>query len=209
MPTTIFLMRHGATEANLADPPRLQGRKRNSPLTRFGVLQARAAGERVAGKEIAACYCSPLLRTAQTAEIVADGLGLTPIKEEGLIECDVGAWEGLDWQSIRYFDAYNYSRFMDDPTNFGFPRGETFLQVHRRATRTFESILRRHTGESVLIVSHYAVNRVYLAGVEGLQLDQHAIAALDSGSISVVTHDDAHVDYRSLEAAPRDVRRAA
>lgn len=209
MPTTIYLMRHGATEANLAAPPRLQGRKRNSPLTRFGILQAHAARDQLVGKQISACYTSPLLRAVQTAQIVSESLGLTPIVEQGLNECDVGTWEGLDWQSIRYFDAFHYSRFMNDPATFGYPRGETFLDVHRRAMQTFETILRRHEGQSILVISHYVVNRVYLAGVEGLHLDQHAIAALDSGSISEVTHDEPHIHYRSLEVAPYHERRAA
>ena len=34
--TTLYLIRHGATEANLATPPRIQGRRHDSPLARLG-----------------------------------------------------------------------------------------------------------------------------------------------------------------------------
>src|SRR6478735_7363194 len=69
--TTLYLIRHGATEANLASPPRLQGRKHNPPLARLGVRQAEATRDLLAIRPIEHCYTSPLLRAVQTAVIVA------------------------------------------------------------------------------------------------------------------------------------------
>src|SRR5580658_5450268 len=98
--TVMYLIRHGATEANLAQPPILQGRRINPPLARLGVRQAEATREFLAIRPIEHCYCSPLVRAVQTAEIVGGAHGLTPEAVESLTECDVGRWEGLDWQSI-------------------------------------------------------------------------------------------------------------
>ena len=36
--TILYLIRHGATEANLARPARIQGRRHNPPLARIGPL---------------------------------------------------------------------------------------------------------------------------------------------------------------------------
>src|SRR6516162_221368 len=114
MPTLLYLIRHGATEANLARPPRLQGRRHNPPLARLGVRQAEATRDFLAAHPIRHCYCSPLLRAFQTAAIVAAPHGISPVPLDNLAECDVGRWEGLDWQTIRYLDAENYQRFQSN-----------------------------------------------------------------------------------------------
>src|SRR5262249_50549313 len=105
MKTVLYLLRHGATEANLAEPYRLQGRRHNPPLARLGIRQAEATRDFLAIRAIDQCYCSPLLRAFQTASIVAAPHGLSPQPLEALTECDIGRWEGLDWQAIRYLDA--------------------------------------------------------------------------------------------------------
>ena len=69
--TVLYLIRHGATEANLARPARIQGRRHNPPLARLGVRQAEATRDFLAIRPIDHCYCSPLLRAVQTAAIVA------------------------------------------------------------------------------------------------------------------------------------------
>src|SRR5215468_7808910 len=69
--TVLYLIRHAATEANLARPARLQGRRHNPPLARLGIRQAEATRDFLASYSIQHCYCSPLLRAMQTAAIVA------------------------------------------------------------------------------------------------------------------------------------------
>src|ERR1700732_4521643 len=108
MKTTMYLLRHGATEANLARPARLQGRRHDPALARLGIRQAEATRDFLAIRPIDYCYCSPLLRAVQTAAIVAAPHGLSPKPLEALTECDVGRWEGLDWQAVRRLGAGDY-----------------------------------------------------------------------------------------------------
>src|SRR5207302_8887335 len=108
----------------------------------------------------------------QTASIVAAPHRLAPQPLAALTECDVGRWEGLDWQSIRYFDAESYRNFMSNPAAHGYPGGESFADVYHRAAPAFEELLVRHAGESILVVAHHVVNRTYLAGLLGMPLDQ-------------------------------------
>ena len=74
-----------------------------------------------------------LAGAVQTASLVAAPHGLAPVALDELIECDVGSWEGLDWQAIRRLDADGYRRFHADPAEFGYPGGESFRTVHERA----------------------------------------------------------------------------
>jgi broad specificity phosphatase PhoE len=199
--TTLYLIRHGATEANLASPPPIQGRRHDPPLARLGVRQAEATRNFLAIRPIDHCYTSPLLRAAQTAAIVAAPLGLTPVPLEALTECNVGRWEGLDWPTVRYLDAAGYESFQANPAQFGFPGGESFADVHDRVTPAIDELLARHAGGSVLVVAHHIVNRTYLAGLLGLGPDLARQVVLDNCGISVVVRQGEKTTVGTLNAA--------
>jgi broad specificity phosphatase PhoE len=201
MRTILYLIRHGATEANLARPPRLQGCRHNPPLARAGIRQAEATRDFLAGRPIRHCYSSPLLRAVQTATIVAAQHGLAPEPVEALTECDVGRWEGLDWQAIRYLDADACERFRNNPAEHGFPGGETLADVARRVTPVFEELLQAHEGQSVLVVSHGIVNRTYLSGLLGLTPGPTRQLTLDNCGISVVVREHGRTEVGTLNAA--------
>ncbi len=199
--TIMYLIRHGATEANLARPPRLQGRRHNPPLARLGVRQAEATRDLLAIRPIDRCYSSPLLRAMQTAAIVAAPHGLSPQPLEALTECDVGRWEGLDWQAIRDLDSEGFHRFQANPAEFGYPGGESFRDVHDRVTPALDDLLQVHACESILVVAHHIVNRTYLARLLGLTPDQAKQVTLDNCGISVVVRDSAQTMVNTLNAA--------
>jgi broad specificity phosphatase PhoE len=201
MRTVLYLLRHGATEANLELPATLQGRKRNLALARLGIRQAEATRDFLAVRPIDHCYSSPLLRAVQTATIVAAPHGLSPIPLDALTECDVGLWEGLDWPTIRdrYPDAHG--RFMARPGDFGYPGGESYSDVYRRVRAAMEDLLARHAGDHILVVGHHVVNRTYLAGVLGLDPNQARQVTLDNCGISVVVRDGALTSIHTLNAA--------
>jgi broad specificity phosphatase PhoE len=201
MSTVLYLIRHAATEANLATPPRLQGRGVNPSLARLGVRQAVATRDFLGIRPIDHCYCSPLLRAVETATIVATPHGIKPQPLEGLIECDVGRWEGLDWHTIRNTDPEAYHRFMSNPMDNGYPDGESFGDVHRRAASALEQVLEAHKGEAILVVAHHVVNRTYLAGLLGLAPDRARQVTLDNCGISVVVRDQEKTTVTTLNAA--------
>jgi broad specificity phosphatase PhoE len=197
----MFLLRHAATDANLAQPARLQGRRQNPPLAAVGIRQAELTRDFLAVRAIDHCYCSPLLRAVQTATIVAGPHEITPVPHEDLIECDVGMWESLDWQFIRQSDPERYQRFMINPAQFGYPGGETFGDVYRRVSVVLEQLLQKHEGESLLVVGHHVVNRTYLAGLLGLGPDQARHVKLDNCGISVVVRGSTETTVTTLNAA--------
>ena len=201
MRTILYLLRHGATEANLAEPPYLQGRRHDPALARLGVRQAEATRDFLAIRPIDHCYCSPMLRAVQTAAIVAAPHGLSPQPLEALTECDVGRWEGLDWQAIRYLDAEAYQRFMDNPAEHGYPGGESFAEVYQRVAPALEELLNGHAGQSVLVVAHHTVNRAYLAGLMGLSLSQARQVTLDNCGISVIVRQGDETAVSTVNAA--------
>jgi broad specificity phosphatase PhoE len=199
--TVLYLIRHGATEANLARPARIQGRRHNPPLARLGVRQSEATRDFLAIRPVDHCYSSPLLRAMQTATIVAAPHGLAPQPLDDLTECDVGRWEGLDWQTVRYLDAEGYQRFHANPATFGYPGGESFRDVFERVAPALDQLLRQHAGESILVVGHHVVNRTYLASLLGLTPDQARQVILDNCGISVVLREADQPIVHTLNAA--------
>jgi broad specificity phosphatase PhoE len=202
MQTIMYLIRHGATEANLAKPTRLQGQRHNPVLARLGIRQAELTRDFLAVRPIDHCYCSPLLRAVQTATIIAAPHGLSPLPLEELTECDMGNWEGMDWQEIRYLDADGYQKFANDPGGFAYPGGESLAAVYSRATTCLHQLLTRHAGQSILVVAHHLINRTYLAGLLGLDSGPAQQMTLDNCGISVVTRsEDGKTNVGTLNAA--------
>jgi broad specificity phosphatase PhoE len=189
-PTTLYLLRHGATEANLVDPPRLQGRRSDPPLAAVGVLQAQAARDRLAPVPLVACWCSSLRRAVQTATVVAAPHRLTPQPLEALTECDLGNWEGRSWDEVRQADPERYAHFRADPARYPHPGGESLEQAHARVAPPLEGLLDAYPGQNLLVVSHHVVLRVYLAGLLGLSPGRAREMTLPNGAFAVVVRDD-------------------
>src|SRR5512136_175280 len=91
-----LLVRHGETDYN--KKMHLPGRIPGVHLNNKGRLQAQSIADKLSMVPIKAIYSSPLERTLETAEPLANALKLTVIPTSGLLEVDSGEWQG---QSIR------------------------------------------------------------------------------------------------------------
>ena len=85
--THLLLARHGETDWNRIG--RWQGQA-DPPLNEMGRRQAAELAERLVGQGISAIHTSDLLRASETAQVVAERLGLTVEEDLGLREIDVG-----------------------------------------------------------------------------------------------------------------------
>lgn len=200
MRTTLFLIRHAATPANLQKPAKLQGCRANPDLHPVGVRQAVATRDFLAIRPIDFLYSSPLKRSLRTAEIIAQPHGLNPVAVEALTECDVGAWEGRSWEEIKQAEPDLYARYHADPSVQGYRGGENFRQVHDRAARAIDEILNRHAGTTVVVVSHHVVARTYLAGVMGLGPGRARAVSLANCGISVVHREQGKTTVATVNA---------
>ncbi|WP_431889350.1 histidine phosphatase family protein [Nocardiopsis alba] len=182
-PTRLALLRHGRTP--LSVERRFAGRG-DIPLTEEGHAQAEAAARRLAGAGIDVVVSSPLLRTRQTAGYAADLLGLPIEEDEGFVETDFGAWEGLTFGEASERDPEAVRSWLADPET-GPPGGESFAEVARRVGAARDALLERHRGRRVLVVSHVTpikivVQQALLAPIEALyrmHLDTACVSEVD------------------------------
>jgi len=182
----VYLIRHGATEHNLAQPPRLQGRRLDAPLAPEGRWQAERTAQLLANAQLQAVYTSPLLRARQTAQLIALPHQAPLYEVKDLVEIDVGQWEGMDWAAIRQLDPQWCELFEADAGQYGYPDGENFQQVQQRAVPVLRQIVAQHLGQSIAVVSHNVVNRCVLAYVLGIPLAQYRRITQDNCGVSLL-----------------------
>ena len=98
----LLLVRHGATEPNLAGVR--CGGDLDVPLTATGRAQARAVAQRLADAGIGVVVTSDLQRTRETATIIAAALGgLEVVVEPGFAERRLGTWNLLPVASTEHW----------------------------------------------------------------------------------------------------------
>lgn len=184
--TTLLLVRHAATDANLCKPYLLQGRRLDNALAEIGCRQAEAVGETLAGWPIKHVYSSPLGRALATAAAIARWHHLKIEPSESLIEVAMGPWEGLTWDQIGRDWPTEYQRFQEDPATTGYLGGESFFDVRERAVAGLEVLVGRHSGETIVAVSHNVVNRVVLAHWMAIPLRYARQIPQNNGGYSIV-----------------------
>jgi broad specificity phosphatase PhoE len=187
-PCWLYLIRHGATENNRADPPRLQGRRTDPGLSDEGHHQARQTGRFLAEFPVDAVYSSPLLRARQTAEAIAEPHGLCVQVVEALIEVDVGAWEGRSWEEIQQTDPEAYHAFMTDATVNPYLGGEDLRTVLDRAAPAFQQLVADNPGRLIVTVAHNVVNRAYLAHRMGIPVARYRSIPQDNCGLTLLCY---------------------
>jgi broad specificity phosphatase PhoE len=162
--TRIFLIRHGATILSAED--RFAG-ETNVPLSDEGRHQAQRLSERLQGVKIAAVYASPMGRTVETAQILAQPHGLTVQQKDGLREISHGHWEQMTREEVEKQFPEEASDWDKDPYTFAPSGGESGLAVTARALPVLIDLVKAHQGENVLVVSHKATIRLLLSSLLG------------------------------------------
>ena len=111
-----------------------------------------------------AVYSSPLRRCRKLAEYLFPG---RPIHfEDRLKEINCGDWELKLWDEI---EPEYLKKWMNDFVNTTIPGGESYVMLHDRVVRFFESLPRSGT---IALVSHGGVMRSLLAYVAQVALSE-------------------------------------
>jgi probable phosphoglycerate mutase len=173
---TLYLARHGQTQANLEK--RFSG-KNDSPLTDLGREQARQVGlilEREVGLRPGIGFVSsPFTRAQTTMRIVRETLGLPAdgfAVDPRLAEINLGLWDQLTDEEARALDPAAFDARAADKWNVHVPGGENYREAAARAS-AFVLGLQTDT----FAVSHGAITRI-LRGLF-LGLDWHGMNRMD------------------------------
>lgn len=161
-----FVMRHGQTHNNVQGLWSVDGEKAD-PLTEEGKVQVGQSAERLKKEGITHIIASPFPRTQETAQLVADALGIPReniITDSRLVEWHVASsFNGKPF--AQYFEARNSS---EDRYQYKTEDGESYADVITRSGAYLYDIDKAYEGKNILTITHGAVARALELHTEGI-----------------------------------------
>lgn len=153
--TTIHFIRHGAVD----NPDNIYyGRLSGFPLSDDGVECIRYTAERLKQYPLSAIYHSPMLRTQQSAEILAELLRLPAQADDRITEL-ASFFEGRPKGSHTRVEHY-------PPVKAGY--AETMAEVYERMSAFVIDIAKKYPDGQIVAVSHGGPIRVLEMGINFL-----------------------------------------
>ena len=175
----LLLIRHAANDWV---GERLAGWTSDVHLNDEGKAQAAALARRLADMPLAAIYSSPLERTLETAQPLAQAQGLSVQVREGLGETRYGDWTGRALTGLKHENLWPVVQVY--PGGVRFPGGESMREVQARVVAELDAIRDAHPDQTVAIVSHSDPIKMAVAYYAGLALDLFQRLTISPASVT-------------------------
>tara|TARA_B100000408_G_scaffold15974_1_gene10919 strand:- start:834 stop:1424 length:591 start_codon:yes stop_codon:yes gene_type:complete len=163
----LIIIRHALPESDKRDDG-----PADPPLSPLGLRQAEATANLLATESVDHVVTSTMQRAIQTGRPLADRLGLTPERLEGLKESD---YRRSSYTPVEEMDADHevIREFLDDPLSMFADGYEAFRD---RITAALDAVVAGNRGRTVAVFCHAMVVGVYLQTLLGLN-DPFAVMA--------------------------------
>lgn len=185
--TKLCLIRHGETSWNAER--RLQGHT-DIPLNATGMLQARQMAQALKDIKLKfdVLYTSDLKRASDTANAVVELFGVEALVDGELRERHFGKLQGLSISEapLKRPDIWQAHIARDLEHDLG--GGESIQQFALRVQNALDKIQARHTGKTILIVSHGGTLDMMYRIASQQALSAERIASVPNASLNWLTH---------------------
>jgi probable phosphoglycerate mutase len=179
----VMLIRHG--ENDYVKKARLAGRKPGVHLNEKGRAQAKNLASALAKTKLNAVYASPLERTMETAQPIAETHKLEVIPREGLMEVDVGKWQDRTLKQVARQKLWKVVQ--NHPSQARFPEGESFVDAQHRIITEIETLCDMHKAKDMFVcVGHSDMIKLAAAYYLGTPLDLFQRIIVQPGSITTL-----------------------
>ncbi len=151
----LYFVRHGQSEANVQRV--ISNRDLPHPLTELGRQQAEALARLLADVPLAAIYASPIMRAAETAQIVAASKSLPVEFADALREPDCGVMEGrTDEEAWAEHDRVMYEWVVQRQFDSRIEGGESYDDLRARFVPFIDRLATLHdsTDHNLLLITH-------------------------------------------------------
>ena len=163
----LYIIRHGKTDWNTLH--KLQGRT-DVPLNEEGRQMAENAREEYRDIPFDVCFCSPLIRARETAEILLRGRDVPILVDDRLAEMSFGSYEGqensFDIPDCPINVLFFHPELYTSPPGGAESLDDLFARTGAFLRERAEPLLKE--GKDVLIVGHGAMNSSIVCQVRGL-----------------------------------------
>jgi probable phosphomutase (TIGR03848 family) len=195
----LLLIRHG--ENDFTKKHKLAGYTPEVHLNERGQTQAQALADALKDVPIKAIYSSPLERAMETATPIAAARRLEVQVEAGLLETNVGKWQGRSLASLRL--QKHWKVVQSAPSRAQFPEGETFYECQARIVTALDSISKKYKPQDVIAcVFHADPIKLAVAHYIGLPLDHFQRLSCDTGSLTALYVGEAGANLIKLNQRP-------
>jgi broad specificity phosphatase PhoE len=171
MATHVLLVRHGDTQAS--QDGRFTGAT-DLPLSKEGRVHASELAVRLARYPLDAIYASSMQRAHETAGFTArvHGMEVIPVRE--LREMNHGVWDGKNREEIlQQYGQAPLDEYDRDPYHYRPENGESGEDVLMRAAPALSGLVKKHDGQTILVVAHKTTNRLLICKFMGLDPQQY------------------------------------
>ncbi len=157
-----FALRHGEAEHNikcvmssLAETPH--------HLTEAGKASVKEVAAEVKTKKVDVIFCSPFVRTRETADIVIKETGFKGeiIYDERLSEERFGDFEGKPFAD--YIDFYKPYKGTLARIKMPLPNGESLIDIRKRVGEFMYETDKKYEGKNILIITHEGIAKMLSA----------------------------------------------
>jgi broad specificity phosphatase PhoE/ribonuclease HI len=201
--TTVVLVRHGVTPHTVEK--RFSGglASANPGLSDEGRAQIRAVADWLGplAERVDAVISSPVRRTLESAEILAESLGRTVEVEPGFAEMEFGVWDGMTFAEVgeKHPDELKAWLGSLDVAPEG---GESFRVVQQRVLDGLARLKEAHAGKTVVVVSHVTPIKTLVAHAVDAPLEAVYRMELTPASVTVLSYFDDRASMRMYNALP-------
>ena len=186
----IVLMRHA--EVDYFDPDGKPFKPHTVPLNAEGRLQAQHAARELAGTPFDRAVCSGLVRSVETAAVVAGHRDVAIENCSDLREIEPGRLADLEASCPGTIEkAFLGALACDLTPETRFLGGESFGALRHRVWPCFQGLLADRQWRNLLVVAHGVVNRVILSEILGMGLSCLGALEQDACCVNLIDVDDA------------------
>lgn len=175
----LYIMRHGKTEWNVRH--KLQGRT-DIPLNEEGRKMAENARMEYADIHFDICYCSPLCRARETAELFLKDRNVPIVFDERLVEMCFGVYEGIE-NSLQIPDC-PVNVIFQNPEQYitPFENAESFEDLYARTGAFIQEVInpQLEQNKDILIVGHGAMNSSIWCQMKGIPREKFWSAGIEN-----------------------------
>lgn len=164
-----FVMRHGQSETNAKGVVNSDIKHNHFRLTGKGkkevIATAKKLKKELKNKNIDVIFSSDFERARETAELMADGLGLPKSKiifDASIREVNTGIFDGKKPKAYHAHFKSLEEKFYKNP-----PEGENLIELKNRVTGFLYEIEDKYKNKNILIVSHEYPAWLMLSGAMG------------------------------------------
>lgn len=192
----IIFLRHGQAKNNTERI--LAGRTPGIPLTEVGIKQAKSIARYLKPLKIDIIYTSPIERALTTAEVIAKNNSIEYKIDNRLIEIDMGKFTGMPYNEIFATHGNVFLKFYEGETEIAHNGVETFTEVKKRVLDMVDYVIKQHTNENVLLVTHMDPIKAVLSTILDLKPQSLFELIIANGSLTVINEDQGKLSISAI-----------